>query len=91
MTPRPPPGEGGRIFVYHLFACIVDGIGQDEKPWPDQSGSNVRSVETTGLGLGHIGAYFRAGYTSLANGRQRGEGNVKRDRSVRTKVSELDK
>ena len=41
--------------------------------------------------LRDIGACFGVGYTSLANGRQRAEGHVKRDRSIRRKVSELSK
>ena len=40
---------------------------------------------------GDSGAYFGVGYTSLANGRQRGEAHVKRDRSIRRKISELNK
>ena len=39
--------------------------------------------------LGDIGGYFGVGYTSLANCRQRGEGHVKGDRSLRRKVSEV--
>ena len=60
---------------------------------PPSRGDAAASLESACVndGVNGYGSYSAVGYTSLANDRPRSEGHVKRNRSIRTKVSELSK